>query len=295
VRCAKCAARSLCAALRGAVRSLGCALRASLAVRCAQAWLGCGLRGRFAVMYSVARGRCDGRLCRAVIASRSVKKSVVSSLPTRGVGVRAYTSRRAAWLNGEQVLWGLIGSNVAVWSLWHVSPPFSMLQHFTCSVDGVVRHHRLHTLLTCAFSHQSGWHLFSNMLGLYFFGGELLALLGPGVFLSMYLGAAVVSSAAQVVMFERQRSRSVLLGASGAVNSCISLSILLWPSRVVMVYGLVPVPAALFGVLIMFQDVAGAEQSFFNRVSSPVGYVSHLTGAAVGALVWSQRHRLPRF
>ncbi len=249
---------------------------------------------RIAVMYSVARGFGSGRMPRVMagVLSRPSVSSSSSSFLSRFLGVRAYTSRRAAWLNGDQVLWGLIGSNVAVWSLWHVAPPFSMLQHFTCSVDGVVRQHRLHTLLTCAFSHQSGWHLFSNMLGLFFFGGELLALLGPQLFLTMYLGAAVVSSAAQVLVFERQRSRAVLLGASGAVNSCISLSILLWPSRVVMLYGIVPLPAALFGVLIMFQDVAGAEQSLFNRVSSPVGYVSHLTGAAVGALVWALRHRL---
>ena len=37
---------------------------------------------------------------------------------------------------------------------------------------------RLHTVLTAAFSHYDGWHLFSNMFALYFFGSDVGRLFG---------------------------------------------------------------------------------------------------------------------
>jgi len=196
-------------------------------------------------------------------------------------------ARASSGPSPDQILWGLIGANVGVFALWKTANPFFMYQHFTCSPEGLAVHHRFHTLITCVFSHESIWHLGANMLGLYFFGGELVALLGARTFLSMYFGAGVLSSAAQVFDSYRKRIRTVLLGASGAVNACIAYSILMWPRRVVLVYGIFPLPAAIFGVFIMFQDVWGAASEVPYIRRNHVGYVAHITGAGVGAAVWA--------
>ena len=87
---------------------------------------------------------------------------------------------------GDQVLYLIIGVNVAVYVLWqndHLRR--FMLQNMTISTDGVVRDGRLHTLLTSFFSHYSLGHLAANMITLWFFGGEMVALLGARRFLQV--------------------------------------------------------------------------------------------------------------
>ena len=47
------------------------------------------------------------------------------------------------------------------------------------------------------------------------------------------------------------------LGASAAVNGIVMLSILLYPRRMVYLYAVLPVPAALLGVLYIGSDMLG--------------------------------------
>ena len=79
-------------------------------------------------------------------------------------------------MDGDTAVKALIGVNVAGWLLWRTNPAF-MKRHFVVSVESV-SNLRLHTLLTAAFSHFDGWHLFSNMFALYFFGGDIGRMFG---------------------------------------------------------------------------------------------------------------------
>ena len=47
------------------------------------------------------------------------------------------------------------------------------------------------------------------------------------------------------------------LGASAAVNAVVLLDILLYPKRMVYLYMVLPVPAALFGLVYIVGDMAG--------------------------------------
>ena len=47
------------------------------------------------------------------------------------------------------------------------------------------------------------------------------------------------------------------LGASAAVNAIVLLDILLYPQRMVYLYMVLPVPAALFGVVYIFGSMTG--------------------------------------
>ncbi len=100
---------------------------------------------------------------------------------------------------GDQVLYLIIGVNLLVFVFWQNSKfRRFMNEHFTVSTVGVLRDGRIHTLITSMFSQYSLGHLAANMITLWFFGGEIVALLGARRFLQLYLGGGLVSSICQV-------------------------------------------------------------------------------------------------
>lgn len=97
------------------------------------------------------------------------------------------------------MIYGIIGVNVAVFGVWTMAGSSYqhtrfMMDHFTCSPRGVLQDHRLHTLFTNMFSHNSFGHLLMNCVTLYFFGAEAVALLGARRFLNLYLAGGLASS-----------------------------------------------------------------------------------------------------
>ena len=78
------------------------------------------------------------------------------------------------------------------------------------------------------------------------------------------------------------------MGASAAVNGVVALSCLTWPTSTVLLWGILPVPAALLGAAFVFQDVLGAWRDIDGRYGrgggGGVAHAGHLGGAAVGAL-----------
>ncbi|CAD7696542.1 unnamed protein product [Ostreobium quekettii] len=120
--------------------------------------------------------------------------------PIRNFTARSYFRsagyHRGYWGSGNDVLYGLLGANVAVFFLWRVDPYF-MKRHFTCSL-GALEAGRLHTFVTSCFSHIELGHLAANMLGLYFFGRNVAAYFGPRQLLNLYMAGGVLSMMADV-------------------------------------------------------------------------------------------------
>jgi len=212
-----------------------------------------------------------------------------------------------SFLGPQTLIYLIIGANVGVWATWkQVEQSGSrkytqfMLNNFTTSPNSVFSEYRIHTLLSCAYSHASGWHLFGNMVTLYFFGNTVLAVLGPSKFLMFYNSSAVVASLAQVACgsFDTSWVRSWWgssdmhtrsLGASGAISAIVMTSIALFPKQVVYFYGFIPIPATVFGVGFVLKDLLGLADN-----SSSIGHAAHLGGAACGLLyglatVWQIR------
>eukprot|EP00292_Cryptomonas_paramecium_P020408 CAMPEP_0113691790 /NCGR_PEP_ID=MMETSP0038_2-20120614/18682_1 /TAXON_ID=2898 /ORGANISM="Cryptomonas paramecium" /LENGTH=177 /DNA_ID=CAMNT_0000613545 /DNA_START=343 /DNA_END=876 /DNA_ORIENTATION=+ /assembly_acc=CAM_ASM_000170 len=174
-----------------------------------------------------------------------------------------------------------------------------MVDHATVSTVGVVRDGRIHTLFTAMFSHHTLGHLAANMLTLYFFGGEIVALLGARRFLQLYLGGGLVSSLCQVSWpviapqlnipgKYRNHPAQPSLGASGAVNSVVAFSIMAAPARMIYVYFFLPIPSALLGCLFLGKDLAGL---YYGDTS--IGNAAHLGGSFYGALAWMMMRRRP--
>ena len=200
---------------------------------------------------------------------------------------------------GERPLYAIIGVNVAVFGCWSLASDrrsqILMQKHFTISPFGLFREWRVHTLLTSFFSHRDGWHLAGNMFTLFFFGREALYVLGGARFTALYFTAGLFSSACFALwpsiaprswpagyrFGSGGRSSQFVsgLGASGAVSAIVAWSVLSFPTRIVYLYGIVPLPAFVFGVGYLLSETYGLYSG-----NPTVANVAHLGGAAVGGL-----------
>ena len=223
---------------------------------------------------------------------RLLRQPILRSSATPAASRRALSTRtilaRVVRRAADEPVYALIAANVGVWGLWQASANSRearqwMVEHFTTSTAGIVRELRFHTLITSAFSHASTTHLAVNMVSLYFFGRDAVAALGPQRFLTLYLGAGVLSMAAQAawpMLGERGGMFTPVLGASGAVSAIVAWSILMYPRRIILLYFILPVPAALVGVLFIAKD----SFELLGSSGSGTANAAHLGGAAVGAL-----------
>jgi membrane associated rhomboid family serine protease len=226
--------------------------------------------------------------------------SFVESLVTRG--------RVCKWL---------IAINVVVFILQVMTRPDPMLRRaaedwftdlFILDVAKVFDG-QVWRLLTYAFLHDptSLWHIFWNMLLLYFFGRELEDLYGSREFLAFYLVAAVLGGLAflaqQFVIAQQAvepflRDRAIYarcLGASGAVTAAMVLYACHFPRQVILLFGILPLPVWLIVGFYVLRDVFG----FLGGQHGNVAVTVHLAGAAFGFLYhyfqWRILYLLPSF
>lgn len=189
------------------------------------------------------------------------------------------------------VIGGLIGANVGVYAMWQTLPAHTMVQHFTLSRDFA---RNPHTFFTFMFSHRDGFHLFANMLTLFFFGPEVIYAIGARSFLNLYLGAGVVSGAGELALTSRRN-----LGASGAVNAAVTWSVLANPWRLIVVFAEfipIPLPAILYGAVFIGKDVAALFGVRVPYLPDPGNTANgaHVAGAACGAAHFAFFRRPPR-
>ncbi|KAM1322929.1 hypothetical protein PS2_015414 [Malus domestica] len=218
-----------------------------------------------------------------------------------------FTSHRSPWrswfgrLSTNEVVLGLIVANVAVFLLWRIADRSFMMNNFTISLHNFASG-RLHTLITSAFSHIDAGHIFSNMIGLYFFGMNIGRVFGPEFLLKLYLAGAVGGSVFFLVHkaflasssqgrkpWNTEAAKIPGLGASGAVNAIMLLDIFLFPKATLYLEFIIPVPAILLGIFLIGKDVLRIIEG-----DRHISGAAHLGGAAVAAIAWA-RLRKGRF
>lgn len=130
------------------------------------------------------------------------------------------------------------------------------------------------TLITYMFAHGNFWHLFWNMLALFFFGPPLEQRWGSSEFLKYYficgLGGAALS-----FLFA---FNSPIIGASAAVYGVMLAFALNWPDAPIYIWGILPVKAKyLVGVLAVFSIM-----SMINPNGGNIAHAAHLGGFVAG-------------
>lgn len=137
-------------------------------------------------------------------------------------------------------------------------------------------------VLTYGFMHSTGdiLHVVFNMFGLWIFGREIEQLYGKREFLWIYLAAITVGGLAWLgVQMLPSASPARLVGASGAVTCITVLFALHYPSRIILIFGILPVAAWILCTIFVLQDIAGALGNRYN-VGDNTAYIAHLGGAA---------------
>jgi membrane associated rhomboid family serine protease len=131
------------------------------------------------------------------------------------------------------------------------------------------------TLLTYAFLHADFWHIFWNMLGLYFFGPRLEERIGSRHFILLYLASALGGAALSIIL----EPRSGVVGASGATFGVFLGFARYWPTERILIYGILPVEARLLVVIMTLLSISGG----FSGIGSTAHW-AHLGGYVGGYL-----------
>ena len=159
-------------------------------------------------------------------------------------------------------------------------------------------------LLTYGFAHdrRSILHVAFNMFALWFFGRDVEDHYGRRTFAWLYLTGIVFAGLVwaigeQLVAWGTgNQAVDPVIGASGGVCSVMIVYACLFPKRIILIWGLLPVPAVILVGLYILQDIAGALQA--DDRGGQVAYMAHLGGAAYGYLFyrtqWSFGNIIPR-
>lgn len=131
------------------------------------------------------------------------------------------------------------------------------------------------TLITYMFAHGDFWHLFWNMLILFFFGPPLEGVWGSRQFLKYYILCGLGGAALSFVF----AFASPIIGASAAVYGVMLAFALNWPDSPIYIWGILPVKSKyLVMVLAVFSFM-----SMFGGGGN-IAHAAHLGGFAAGFL-----------
>lgn len=143
--------------------------------------------------------------------------------------------------------------------------------------------------LTYMFVHGSFFHLFANMLVLFFFGPPLERDWGGRTFIRYYIVAGMGGALFSLLLIQLIGTPTVI-GASGAVYGLLLAFALKWPDAPIYLWFLLPVKAKYFvGFMAFFSlyaSVAGARDG--------VAHWTHLGGLVTGYLYLRHGDRISR-
>jgi membrane associated rhomboid family serine protease len=144
-------------------------------------------------------------------------------------------------------------------------------------------------LVTYAFLHGGGTHLFLNMFALWMFGRDCEAVLGSRRFLAMYAAAVLTAALVQLAVASASGDAYPTVGASGGVFGVLLAFGMLFPRRrVLLLIPPIPMPAWLFVTLYGVIELASGALG----TAAGVAHFAHLGGMAGAYLVlrsWTAR------
>jgi len=145
-------------------------------------------------------------------------------------------------------------------------------------------------LITYQFLHGGVWHIFFNMLGLYFLGPTLERYWGGRKFLAFYLGCGAAGGVFYLLLVALGFLPALaMVGASGAILGTLAACAILFPHIRLFIF-FVPFPISIRTAAVFF----GSTYLFFvlTKSANAGGHAAHLAGMTTGAIyVLSQSWR----
>ncbi len=213
-----------------------------------------------------------------------------------GIYDRAYLQEEehsGAWSPGRSMVTNLIIVNVVIWLSGAVFE--AQLVEWMALKSNLFTHPwQAWQLVTYGFAHAGAAHLLFNMLGLFFFGRELEGIYGRYEFLRIYLVAIVLAGLVWVAMTASQMGMAELVGASGGVMAIVFLWVLHFPTRLVYIWGVLPVPGWALGTFFVVGDLLGLV-SQGGGGGPQVANIAHLAGVGFAWIYYRTKMNLGRF
>jgi membrane associated rhomboid family serine protease len=114
------------------------------------------------------------------------------------------------------------------------------------------------------------------------FGRILENVWGAKRFLFFYLACGIGAAAAHLIMQYIMGGYSFAVGASGAVSAVLFAAILFFPTENIYLYGIIPIPSVIAGVLYLGYSYYMARRGMDN-----IGHDAHFWGAIWGLVFTS--------
>lgn len=179
------------------------------------------------------------------------------------------------------VKWILI-INVAVFILSYLSKSFG---GFLNGLFAVYSEHpfQIWRVISYQFLHDfdDGWHIFMNMLILYFFGTMLEKFWGGKKFLYFYLICGAAGGIFYPLLYYAGAlPAGYLVGASGSIFGILAAGAILFPRVKVLVMFVFPVPLSIVAIILAVVSA----MKLLTGDSNAGGEAAHLAGMAAGVV-----------
>ncbi|MCG3203726.1 MAG: hypothetical protein KCHDKBKB_00398 [Elusimicrobia bacterium] len=170
----------------------------------------------------------------------------------------------------------LVTANVVVFLLQMALPRPTIEVFFGLTPLLVLTKYWIWQLITYAFLHGNGWHLFFNMFALWMFGPHIESLWGTKTFLRYYFVCSVGAALCQFFL----APEVMVLGASGAIYGLLLAFGFLFPDAVIYLFFFFPLRAIQAVLFIALLTLVSAVGSGGGRVA----HFAHLGGMLTGFL-----------
>ncbi len=174
-------------------------------------------------------------------------------------------------------IWVLIAINIFIFVITTISPDME----YYLALTKPITDSNYWTILTAMFVHANFFHIFFNMLTLYFFGTFCLQLIDTKRFLAVYFIGGIVGNILFLIIGP---TNSAVVGASGAIYAIGGVLVMMRPTLRVYLYFLVPMP--LWVVIIL--------GFLITAFSGGVAWQAHLGGLVVGLIAGFFFRRIER-
>ncbi|MFP4116732.1 MAG: rhomboid family intramembrane serine protease [Candidatus Aenigmatarchaeota archaeon] len=134
------------------------------------------------------------------------------------------------------------------------------------------------TFITSIFLHGNGWHLFVNMLVLFFFGGELERRVGSRKFLEIFLVTGIAGNLGFTLFSYATGEFIPAVGASGAIFGVFATLAIIAPEIRVLIWFVFPLKIRQALVIFALWDL------FLLPRGGPIANSAHLAGLAIGLI-----------
>ncbi|MDR0230014.1 MAG: rhomboid family intramembrane serine protease [Flavobacteriaceae bacterium] len=131
---------------------------------------------------------------------------------------------------------------------------------------------------TSGFLHVDWQHFIFNMITLYFFGNNVVAVVGPLYFILIYIVSLLAGNVLTYQLYLNDLNYRAV-GASGAIMGILYAFVIMFPTQTIYLL-IIPIPGFVFAIGYLLYSIYGMRKRMDN-----IGHAAHFGGAIGGLLL----------